>query len=115
MTASRVDILLEQGGTFSITVDLVNANGTPWDLTGYTAAAKVRALPTDAASLLALTVTIGTPASNGSLTVSASAAQTAALSTTFQLGYWELDVTSGAGVVSPIYKGLARMTPWYAK
>jgi hypothetical protein len=115
MAASRLDILLEQGGTFSISCFLKNSVGAAWDLTGYSAAAKVRALPTDTSALLTLTATIDSPPTLGSVTITASAASTAALPTSFQLGFWELDVTDGSGVVYPIYKGLARMTPWIAR
>ncbi len=115
MAASRLDILIEQGGTFSIETFLKTSNGTVWNLTGYSASAKVRALPTDTSPLLTFVTTIVSPATDGAITITASAAATAALPTSFLLGYWELDVTSGAGVVYPIYKGLARMTPWIAK
>ncbi len=115
MAASRLDILIEQGGTFTLSCFLKTSVGTPWNLTGYTAAAKVRALPTDASALLTFAAVVDSPATNGEVTISAAASATSALPTTFQLGFWELDVTDGGGVVYPIYKGLARMTPWIAR
>lgn len=58
MPASRYDISVEQHSTFELAVDVVNDNGDPVDLTGYTGSMQIRASYDATDVLAAATVTI---------------------------------------------------------
>lgn len=96
--AGKLDLVIPQGSDWSLVLTIADSGGTAYDLTGVTAAAKVRAAFADVSSIVDITCTV-TDAVNGVLTLSLTDTQTAALSAggatsrTAALGYWDLKLT----------------------
>lgn len=115
MAAGRLDILIEQGAQFQLGVNITDAAGNPVDLTGYTYSAKVRTNPADVSPLLTLTVAV-LSAPGGSLSLTALGSATGALATnTSPVNFWDLTITSPAGVPTRVYQGLARFSARYSQ
>jgi hypothetical protein len=97
MTAGIYNATIDQGATWSVTVTYTDSNGTPINLTGYTAAMQVRQQYSSADADLTLTSPSGgiviTPLT-GVIVITMTATQTAAL----EEGYYVYDVelTSGS-------------------
>ena len=107
MAAGIYDIVIDQGADFSIQLDLKN-NGSAVNLTGFSAAAQLRATPTS--SELAATFTISfTDRANGQLKLEMPNATTAGLPPGKY--YYDLETTSGGGVKTRLLQGIARVTP----
>lgn len=83
----------------------------PVNLSGYTAALQIRSLPSDSTAVLTLTTTSGITitAATGQVDVHATAAQT----TNIDEGtyYYDIEVTSSAGVVTRLSQGQVVVTP----
>jgi hypothetical protein len=110
--AAQWNIGADQGATFSETFTWLQADQqTPVNLTGFSADMQVR---TEAGgTLLAEFSTSGASislgGSAGTITLSASATTTAGW--TWDGGYYDLHLTSGAGVVTTLLAGLFTVTP----
>lgn len=109
--SGHYDLTVEQGATFTVTLTWT-VDGSPVDLTGYDARAQVRSMVTSASTLVDLTVgdgiTLGGAA--GTIALAISATDTAALPAPFA-GVWDLEVESGAGVVTRLLAGAVTVTP----
>ena len=118
MPAGKYDITIEQGATFSLTIDYEEPEGTPFDLSTYSIAAKVRSLPSSSSPLLTLAVSALT-LSAGSFQLYAAASATAALVVadppSRTIGYWDLEFTaagaSATAVVTRILEGRVFISP----
>jgi len=110
--AGTYALVINQGETFSRVIAIL-VDSVVLDLTGYTVAAKIRAT-FDAASGTAITAAVTTAAA-GEVTISLTAAQTAALSVTSpgtreaSLGFWDLEITTGA-VVTRVLQGTVTLS-----
>ena len=102
MPATRYDITIEQGATFSLVITWRNAAGALVDLTGYTAKMDIRQ-SVGGTLIKALAsgsgITLGGAA--GTITLTISATDTAAMTTD---GVYDLELTS-AGVVTRLIEG----------
>lgn len=107
MPATQYNLLVEQGATLTATLTVTNSDGTPFNLTGYTAAGKIRAGYTDDTALVSLTFAIPSPAT-GVITLSLTAAQTAALPVT--RGVYDVTITSGSTALR-ILQGSVTISP----
>jgi hypothetical protein len=113
MTAAVYDTEIEQGATFQLSLTWRDENSNLVNLTGYTARMQVRAVITDTTPLLDLTTTNGAIVLGGALgtiAVTASAAQTAAL-TAPSKGVYDLELVSPSGFVTRLLKGHVKITP----
>jgi len=102
--AGKYDITIEQGATFTLSMT-VKKNGSPVDLTGYTARMQARPHAGSSAVYLDLSsvnkITLGGPA--GTIVISLTAAETAALPTgTF---VYDLELISPLGVTTRLLAG----------
>lgn len=97
------DLLIYAGDTFTMAAT-VTQGGVPFNLTGYTAAAQIRATPT-AAVLAAMAATIAANV----ITLNLTAADTAALPAA--VAVWDLRITSPVGAVTTLLAGDAKVTP----
>jgi hypothetical protein len=73
---------IDQGANWYLTVTYQNPNGTPINITGYTAALQLRSLPSDAVAVLTLTTQNGGIAitgNTGTVNIQATATQTGAI------------------------------------
>lgn len=105
------DLLIEQGATFEIDVEYLDADGDPVDLTDYTALAQMRTNLGDADVALEFTID-DTQAADGILTLTATATETGAL--TRRWGFWDLKVTKD-DISTRIAKGRVKVDPAVAR
>ena len=77
--AAIANLTIDQGATFSSDVTVKDANGNAFDLTGYTASAKMAKGFQSTKTRTSITCTIQSPATNGLVTLSLTADQTTAL------------------------------------
>ena len=110
MTAGTYNIVAEQGATFTLSFT-IDTNGTPWDLTSYTAAMQVRPFVESTTKIFDLTsgdgITLG--GSNGTVVVSISAQDM----TTATVGrhVYDLELTSPSDIVTKILAGTFIIIP----
>lgn len=108
MPAEYANLLIESGSTFSYTKEFNNTDGTNRDFTGATGACKIRKSYYSNFNVYTLSVSVDSPATDGKITISATANQT----TTFKPGRYVYDVelTNGS-VVTRILEGIAEVRP----
>lgn len=104
---------INQGATLALVATWKDSAGTAVNLTGYTARLNVRETYASASAILTLTtenggITLG--GSAGTITLSASATTTAALTAPFS-GVYDLELVSGGGVVTRLLEGVATVSP----
>jgi hypothetical protein len=80
VAAETYNITIEKGATFSRQIQLSDADGADYNLTGFTASAQIRESHSSSAVVATFTTTISTPATDGIINMSLTAAQTAELS-----------------------------------
>jgi len=110
MAATTYDILIEQGATYSQSITYKD-NGVAVNLTGYTARMQVRATLEAASALIELTTAnsrIALGGAAGTITLTISATDTAAL--TSGRGVYDLELVSGAGIVTRLLQGVATIS-----
>ena len=105
--AAFTEITIEQGATFSTTVNVEDAYYNPVDLTGYTASSQMRkSYYSSTAYNITATVT-GT--SNGEITISMTAANTSSLTPGRYV--YDLIIDDGANTVTRVVEGIATVLP----
>ena len=112
MLAGTYNITCEQGSTFSrvITVEYPDPDDAstmlPFDFTGYTGRMQIRRTIESSTFMIELTTANGgvayTDASNGELTITMTAEQTAGLTSS---GVYDLEIINSTGEVSKLIKG----------
>jgi ABC-type nickel/cobalt efflux system permease component RcnA len=109
--AVSYNVTIDQGATWYLNVEYDNPNGTPVNLTGYTAALQLRSLPESATAVLSLSTGSGITitGATGLVAISATATQTRAIDEGTY--YYDLEITSAAGVVTRLVQGQAVVTP----
>jgi len=109
--SGQLPITIEQGANFQLTLTWTDAAGALVNLTGYTARMKVKTTY-GGTQLLSITssdsITLGGAA--GTITINVPAATTAALTAPAE-GVYDLELVSGAGVVTRLVEGEVRITP----
>lgn len=104
------NITVYQGDTFNL-LFTIDTDGTPWNLTGYTAKMQVRPFVESTTTILDLQspagITLGT--TSGTVSVNVSAAGMAAA--TAGRHVYDLELTSGGGVKTKILKGAFIILP----
>lgn len=113
MAVGQYQMNIKKGADFALTVQWTDSNGTPINLSNYTAALTGREYWNSSASLFALTSTplagiVITPAT-GTLVITLTAAQTSAL--TPGRGVYDLFLTDIGGVKTCILEGAITITP----
>ena len=103
--ATQVNLLIDQGATFSTVIDLVDENGVPINLSSYTGASQLRRHYTSS-NAINFTVAL---TSNGVITLSLTANQTTSLTAGRYL--YDVEVTDNSGIVSRIVEGIVSVTP----
>jgi hypothetical protein len=114
MPAGRYDITIEAGSTFQLRVTWKDSNGTPINLTGYTARMKVK--PTyGGVATFSLTSPSGglvLGGAAGTIDVTISATDTATnIGDTESTAMYDLEVESSGGVVTRLVQGKAFLKP----
>lgn len=106
ITPGYLDIIIYQGATFDQTID-VEVLGVPYDLTGYTGTLIAHHRDDDTAAI-ALTEASGLTLTDGTLGLSMTAAQTAAVAAN---RYPYQVMVANGGTVSLILEGTIRVVP----
>ena len=112
-----VDLTGKQGSTWSMTITLTDQVGAAFDLTGYSAAGMVRKTPSASAKTKDFVVTLSATPTDGTITVSMSASDTAAITAgdsvddDDSLYYYDVEITSGTGIVTRIIQGKLYIDP----
>jgi hypothetical protein len=101
------NLYIDQGTDFSITVDVTDSAGEILELDGYTAAAQIR--KTYSSSSVSATFATSIAELAGQVTISLTDTQTSALESGRYV--YDLNITSGAGVVTRVIEGQAIVTP----
>lgn len=110
--AARVSLIIQQGSDFSHTISLQNSDGSVFVLSGYTGRMQIREVVGGSTVLAELS------SANGRLTINGLAGQitltltnvlTAAM--TWHSGVYDLEITSGTGVITRIMEGAATLSP----
>lgn len=104
--ATKANIVIDQGTTFSTSILLTDDNGDAIDLTGYTGRSQLRKHYTSSNSQ---SFTVSLNSTEGSVSLSLSATQTANLVPGRYV--YDVEVVSGANVVSRIVEGIVTVTP----
>lgn len=112
MPAANYDILIEKGATFRLGLTWRDANGTPVDLTNWSARMQIRESINDAQAAVDLSspsagIVLGGTA--GTIAVTLTAAQTAAL--TIRRGVYDLEVQDSVGNVTRLLQGAVEVSP----
>ena len=105
--ATIANLQIDQGSDFTTTINLDNLDGTNFDLTGYTVKSQ---LAKTYASSTKTTITANiTNASAGEITLTMSNSATSALAAGRFV--YDVEITSGGGVVTRVLEGQVEVTP----
>lgn len=106
MSAGYHHFIIEQGATFGQTLTLKDSAGSAINLTGFTGAMSLKRNPSATDTVLSLTTSNGRmtiDGSAGTVALLISATDTAALEA--DDGVFDLEITSGAAVVTRLIEG----------
>lgn len=108
--ANSYNSTIDQGADWYLTVVYKDSTGTPFDLTGYTARMQLRVNANSSTAALTLSTSSGITitGATGTVEVHATAAQTGAL--TPQNYVYDLEITSGSGVVTRLIQGILNVS-----
>lgn len=106
--ASYVELTIDQGATFSTTIDLANDDGTAIDVTNYTFDSQIRKSYYSANATANLEITI-LNAVAGNLLISIDAANTANIKAGRYL--YDIKMTKDTGDVVRVIEGIVTITP----
>ena len=107
--AAIANLTIDQGATFSSDVTVKDANGNAFNLTGYTATAKMAKGYSSTRTRTTITCTINADPTTGIVTLSLTATETAALDAPARYVY-DLEITSGA-TVTRVIEGIINIRP----
>ena len=106
--AIKANIVIDQGADFSATIDVVDTDGNPFDLTNYTPASQMR--KNYASSTPAATFTCSDSGGTGSITIALSNSITNDIEPGRYL--YDVEITSTVdGEVIRVVEGIATVTP----
>lgn len=112
MAAAKHDIVIEQGATFQLNLLWKDSGGNPINLTGYTARMQVRRRVNSDTTLLDLTTENGGITLGGAAgTINVIAAATATDDIAEKTGVYDLELVSGAGIVTRLIEGCVTISP----
>ncbi len=104
--AIKANLVVDQGSSFSATIDVASADGTVFNLTGYTVAAQMRKNYTSSTAVTFSSTHNGT---GGAITLALLPAVTAVIEPGRYL--YDVEVTSTGGSIIRIVEGVVTVTP----
>ena len=104
--AIKANLVIDQGTSFSATIDLTEADDAVFNLTGYTVAAQMRK---NYASSTATTFTASHNSADGQITIILNSTTTAALEPGRYL--YDVEITSSGGTITRVVEGIVTVTP----
>ena len=109
--AAIANLRIDQGATFSTDVTVSGTDGSPFNLTGYTAAAKMAKGYASTRTRTALTTAIATDRSTGVITLSLTANQTNALDAPARYVY-DVEITETSdSTITRVIEGIITVSP----
>lgn len=105
--STTLNLFIDQGTTFSVTIAVTNNDGTARDLTGYTARSQMRRSYATVSNT-AFTVTINPP-SDGEIELSLTSNQTSLLKAARYV--YDLELVSNTNSVERIVEGIVTVNP----
>ena len=106
MSAGTYDFYIEQGATYQLVVTWKQPDGTPVDLTGYSARMQFRKTKTSTTVLFSGTTANGVISLGGAAgTVSITIPATSTDDFTFGCGVYDLELESAGGIVTRLIEG----------
>ena len=112
MTAGNNNFVIDQGADWFVTVVYKDSAGVAINLTGYTAALQIRDTYADSTTDLSLTSPSGgitITGATGTIAITATAAQTAAIPAGSYV--YDLEITSSGGIVTRLIQGKISISP----
>ena len=109
--AENYSFTIDQGADWYLNIDYKNPDGTPINLTGYTAAMQFRLNISSTTAAISLTSSSGIviTGATGNLAIHATAAQTGALDDSTRYNY-DLEITSPSGIITRLIQGIASVS-----
>lgn len=104
--AIKANLVIDQGTSFSATIDLTDANDAVFNLTGYTVAAQMRKNYNSSA---ATTFTASNTGVTGKINLILNATTTATLEPGRYL--YDVEITSSGGTITRVVEGIVTVTP----
>ena len=104
--AIKANIVIDQGTDFSATIDLSDATGTPYDLSGYSASAQMRK---NYASSTAVDFTVAISIASSQIILSLPKSITNTLTPGRYM--YDVEITSDADTTTRVVEGIATITP----
>jgi hypothetical protein len=109
--AARANLTIDKSATFSSDVTVLDTDGTAFDLTGYTAAAKMAKGYASTQTRVTLTTQINSDPTTGIITISLTADQTKALDAPARYVY-DVEITKTSdSTVTRVIEGLITVSP----
>jgi hypothetical protein len=109
--AARANLTIDKSATFSSDVTVLDTDGTTFDLTGYTAAAKMAKGYASTQTRVTLTTQINSDPTTGIITISLTADQTKALDAPARYVY-DVEITKTSdSTVTRVIEGLITVSP----
>ena len=108
--AAVANLSIDQGATFSSDITVKDINGNVFDLTGYTAVAKLAKGYSSTRTRTAMTTAFAADRTTGILSISLTANQTAALDPERYVYDVEITQTS-SGIVTRVLEGVITVRP----
>ena len=103
----RDSLTVDQGATFNAQIDITDDSGNAQNLTGYSVAGQIRKTY-DSTTFTAFSASVSN-ATGGTITISLTATQTNALAAGRYV--YDVEITSGGGVVTRVLEGQVEVTP----
>lgn len=107
--ATKANITIDQGTSFSTQIDLTDENDDPIDLSAYTANAQIRRWYSSSNAAAVFVTNTGVNAAAGVLTLSLTADQTANLE--FGRYVYDVKVADASNTITRIVEGIVTVTP----
>lgn len=101
------NLTVDQGSTFSVTIDVTDADGNILNLTGYTVAGQIRK-NYDSSTFTAFTGSVSA-AVLGKITIALTSTQTNTLVAGRYV--YDVEITSGASAITRVLEGQLEVTP----
>jgi len=109
--AARANLTIDKSATFSSDVTVTDTDGTAFDLTGYTAAAKMALGYASTRTRVTLTTTINGDPTTGIITISLTADQTKTLEAPARYVY-DVEITKTSdSTVTRVIEGIITVSP----
>jgi hypothetical protein len=107
--AAVANLSIDQGATFTSDITVKDINGNVFDLTGYTANAKMAKGYSSTRTRTVISTTFATDRTTGVLTISLTANQTATLDA--ERYVYDVEITSSTGSVTRVLEGIITVRP----